>query len=97
MSRILRCLVCFILIGCILVNCSPIRAKAVTAEGMMVNIVSDIILASIFKGSGVYPGSDRSVFDGLINNCRDAISATYPVTNGMFSVFKNVRPGVNPV
>lgn len=97
MSRILRCFVCFLLIGCILVNCSPIRAKAVTVEGVMVNAFANAIFDSILRDVGISPGSDSSIFDGLINQCRDAISAIYPVSNGFLKVFKYYRAGSDPL
>lgn len=97
MARILRCFVCLLLIGCILVNCSPIRAKAVTVEGTMINAVADVILDSILEGIGIYPGSDSSVLDGVISSCRDAISSTYPVVDGMMNVFKYYRSGTDPL
>lgn len=76
-SRLLRCIVCFCLICCIFVNCSPIRAKAVVPESILVG--AGIVIGSILLGLGVGMGQDstQQVLTNLVNDCVDVIKSDY--------------------
>ena len=63
-KRVGRLLVCLVLVCCILVNVSPIKAKAVEPVTMMVAAAS--VIAAVIIGLGVMVGSDPLVFDQVV-------------------------------
>ena len=98
MSRILRCFVCLVLIGCILFNLSPLKVHAidpVTFAG--ISVAGSIVAASIIQGVGVFPvDSEDGAFGTLVNNCVSALeSASDFVVDGMIHVtgVKNAAGG----
>lgn len=92
-SPLFRCLVCLILVCCILVNVSPIRTEALSAGAAITAIIGTTsavaAVASIFQCLGVMPdSSDTSVFEGVVNDCVDALTASGVLVNGMLSVLQ---------
>ena len=77
-SRLFRSLICLILVCCILVLSSPIRAKAVFAESILgyVTVEGVVAIAAILIGLGVMAGSDRTVFNETVNQCFEYIKQT---------------------
>ena len=66
MSRILRCLVCLVLICSLLINCSPIKAKAVAVEASIaIGIIAMMILAS---AGVVYTASTTNQIQAIGNS-----------------------------
>lgn len=78
MSRILRSLVCLLLICCILVNLSPLKAKAVTPGMVAVGTVSALVLIpAILYGLGVmqsYTDTGSAAFNQLVSDCNDHLT-----------------------
>ncbi len=78
MSRTLRSLVCLLLICCILVNLSPLKAKAVTPGMVAVGTVSALVLIpAILYGLGVMQSSTdtgSAAFNQLVSDCYDHLS-----------------------
>lgn len=88
MSRLFRCLVCFLLIGCILVNLSPLKAEALTAELAVIGVSASLVIIPIIIGLGVMPGSESSTaFDELVDGCKAALTSAGFVVDGLVNVF----------
>lgn len=69
-----RALVCFALIVCLLVNVSPLRAKASAVVYGTAAIASTLVVASVIMGTGVLPGPDSSAFTELVSNTISALN-----------------------
>ena len=82
MNRLLRVLVCLLLICCILVNLSPLRAQAVSATAVAVGVALPVAVAVGMQALGVRQGSDSSVFNSVVSSCADALSSEWAV-NGL--------------
>jgi len=63
--RIFRALVCSLLICCLVINISPIRAKAVEPV-TMVMVSAATVIASVMIGIGVMMGQNREAFDQVV-------------------------------
>lgn len=64
-KRIFRVVVCFLLICCLVINISPIRAKAVEPV-TMVMVSAATVIASVMIGIGVMMGQNREAFDQVV-------------------------------
>lgn len=71
MSRWLRVLVCLVLVACLLVNISPIRARALVPEWILVGLGT--VVASSLIGIGISAGTEAQaqVFTNVVNNACD--------------------------
>ena len=91
-SPLFRCLVCLILVGCVLVNLSPIRADAFAGGAALTAVVGSAAAVAVVAGAmhalGVMPTSDTSVFEGVVNDCVDALTASGVFLNGMTSILQ---------
>lgn len=81
MHRWLRVLVCLLLICALLINLSPLRAKAsgAVATGVAVGVAVAIGVAAIMNAAGVHQGVDYSTFNEIVGNCVDALSPEWAV------------------
>lgn len=70
-KRIGRLLVCLVLVACMLVNISPIRAQAVTPSWILVSL--GMVVASSLIGIGISAGTEAQaqVFTNVVNNACD--------------------------
>lgn len=76
-SPLFRCLVCLILVCCILVNLSPVRAEALPLS-TWVWLEASMVFASLFAGLGVSPVDELADgFADACNDCWDFISLNY--------------------
>ncbi len=101
MKRSIR--VIALLLAVLLVVLPPMQAQAAIGTGtaMMIGLGAAAVIGSVMAGLGVMPGSDRSVFDGLVNDCiaSDAVSP-FLDGDGLIQVLRytngigNVRYGV---
>lgn len=92
-SPLFRCLICLILVCCVLVNVSPIRADAFAGGAALTAVVGSAaavaVVASAIHALGVMPDStDTSVFEGVVNDCVSALTASGVFLNGMVSVLQ---------
>lgn len=92
-SPLFRCLICLILISCILVNCSPIRADAFAAGAAVTAIVGAAAAASVVAGVmvalGVMPDSTNTgAFNTVVNECVDALTASGAIVGGMITLLQ---------
>lgn len=95
---IFRAAVCLVLVCCLTVNISPIKAKAAVdpATAIAFDFAARSVVASAMQGLGVSKGSDPTVFDGIVNSAVDALSTpTNFILDGLARVAKfNLTPGV---
>lgn len=98
MSRILRSLVCLLLICCILVNLSPLKAQAtgagvvaggiVKAASVSIPALWPIVAALAVVGITAY-GIDSGAFENIANSCYSAFeSAGTWINNGMAEILR---------
>ena len=90
-SPLFRCLVCLILVCCILVSVSPIRSEAFagTVTAVVGTAAAAVVVASAFQALGVMPDSNcTSVFEGYVNDCVSALTASGTFVNGLVSVLQ---------
>ena len=72
-----RCLICLILVCCILVNLSPVRAEALPIS-TWVWLEASMVFASLFAGLGVSPVDELAAgFRETCDACWDFISLNY--------------------
>lgn len=71
--RFFRCVICFLLIGCVLINLSPLRAQALVIEGVAVatgvTISAPVAIAGILICLGITIGATSGFFDSLVDSC----------------------------
>lgn len=92
-----------LLLAVLLVVLPPLQARAAigTGTGILIGLAATAVVGSVLAGLGVMPGSDRSVFDGLVDDCiaSDAVSP-FLDGDGLIQVLRytngigNVRYGV---
>ena len=98
MSRILRSLVCLLLICCILVNLSPLKAKAtgagvvaggiVKAASVSIPALWPIVATLAVVGITAY-GIESGAFENIANSCYSAFeSAGTWINNGMAEILR---------
>lgn len=88
-SRLLRCVICLLLIGCFLLNSSPLRAKALepVTTTVATTVAVAVAVAAAFQVLGVMSGSDPVSFNDAVNNCVTYLTnSTSFVVNGMVQV-----------
>ena len=94
MSRILRSLVCLLLICCILVNLSPLKAHALDPVTVgFVGVSAVVGVACIMQALGYMAASNSEPFTNTVNQCVDYLTdSTSFVTNGLLT-FAGYRSG----
>lgn len=94
MSRILRTFVCLLLICCILVNFSPLKAHALDPVTVGYCAISAVVgVACIMQALGYMAASNSEPFTNTVNHCVDYLTeSTSFVTNGMLT-FAGYRSG----
>ena len=86
-----RALVCFALVFCLLVNVSPLKAKASAITYAKVAIDSLIVVGSAIMGLGVLAGSDTNAYKSLASSVVSALGlgsvidvVTWAVSGGAY-------------
>lgn len=88
-KRIGRLAVCLMLVCCLIVNISPIRAQAsATATAAIVGVSAVTVACSLMLGCGVLPGSDVNIFTDVANTVATNLESSGWVTDGMIDVYK---------
>ena len=92
-SPLFRCLICAILIGCILVNCSPLRADAFAGGAAVTAIVGAAaavtVVAGVMMALGVMPDSaNTAAFETVVNGCTSALTSSGVFLNGLVTVLQ---------
>ena len=67
-NKIFRVLMALLVVCCLLVNLSPIRAHAVAASFATVGVAAAIVVGSILIGIGLLPDADTSVFTSTVDS-----------------------------
>lgn len=90
MSRILRTLVCMLLICCILVNLSPLKVNASAAGALGIVKATSVAIPGLWPIAaclavvGIAAGIDSGAFENVANNCFGALEAAGTwIDNGM--------------
>lgn len=74
-QRIFRAAVCLVLVCCLIVNISPVKARAVDpATAVAFDFAARSVIASAMQGLGVSKGKVPTVFDSIVNSAVDALS-----------------------
>lgn len=72
-QHIFRAVVCLLLVCCLTVNISPIKAEATAAEAVGTFVVAGVpaglAVASAVVGLGVMAGVTTDALDGVIDGC----------------------------
>ncbi len=89
-KRIGRMLVCLILVCCLIVNISPIRAKATESISsyLAVTIPVDVGVSAIMNGIGVIPGEDPAAYRGIRQKIVDYLYEQALVFDGKIEAWK---------
>lgn len=85
MRRWQRVLVCLLLVCCILVNLSPLRADATAgtvATAVTLAVGIPVAVAVGLNALGVRQGSSSTDFNQVVNDCVDTLSPSWAV-NGL--------------
>lgn len=74
-NKIIRVAVCLLVICCLIVNMSPIRAEATTAASALSVVAVPAInaIGAILRCLGIGPSADTSAFDNLVNTIIDSL------------------------
>ena len=67
-NKFFRVLMALLVVCCLLVNFSPIRAHAVAASIATVGVAAAIVVGSILIGIGLLPDADTSVFTSTVDS-----------------------------
>lgn len=88
-KRIGRILVCFLLVCCLIVNVSPIKAHATAAAiiPVVVPVSAPLVIGAVLIGLGISYGAANGAFDGLIETCTTALTNLGDVVNGKINVY----------
>lgn len=83
MFRFLRILICLFLVLCILVNCSPLRARATSVAlpvvGASVAVSAPVVIGAVVIACGLYLASDAgsAAFNNLVSSISDGLDSAY--------------------
>ena len=84
-----RALMCLVLVACLIVNISPVKAKAsATATAAIVGMSAVTVACSLMLGCGVLPGSDVNVFTYVANTLASNLESAGWVNDGLIDVYK---------
>lgn len=95
-KRIGRVLVCLLLVFCLIVNVSPIRAEAVSLSvmGTAVSVVAWDVLAAAFIGCGIAAAADRTDFDAVVDAAEDYYKSVGVIdSNGAMDIYSLQNAG----
>lgn len=93
MHRWLRVLICLLLVSCILLNLSPLKAEAVSATAVSLAVGIPVAVAVGLNALGVRQGSSSSVFNQVVSDAVDALSAEWAV-NGLITMLALTTDGL---
>lgn len=94
LNRIGRIVVCLLLICCILVNLSPLKAKAVTPGMVAVGTVSALVLIpALLYGLGVMQGTDSATFNQVVSDCNDFLTDAGYIVAGAATMLSLTQDG----
>lgn len=85
-KRILTSLCCLLVVCCLIVNISPIKAKALTFEAVLIGVSAVTVVSSILIGLGIMPGIDISIFGSLTDECATFLTTAGYAVDGLISV-----------
>lgn len=86
-KRIGRLLVCLVLICALLINVSPIKAKAVATEAVLIAVAAPFVISSILIGLGLLPKpSAPDFFNDIVEAAESALTSAGYVISGMFQI-----------
>lgn len=94
-----RVLVCLLLVCCLLVNVSPIKARATSAAiiPVAVPVAAPLVIGAILIGLGVTYGVSSGAFDDLIDSCAAVLSDLGDIVNDKINLYVyNNRSYVDP-
>lgn len=83
MFRSLRILICLFLVLCLLVNCSPLRARATSVAlpvvGASVAVSAPVVIGAVVIACGLYLASDAgsAAFNDLVTGISDGLNSVY--------------------
>lgn len=72
-KQIFRSFLCLLVVCCLIVNLSPLRAQAVTA-GALVSVAAASVVAAVLIGLGIMPGVVKDDFNNLVQQVLDKLS-----------------------
>jgi len=99
-NRIFRVVVCFLLICCLVINISPIRAEAAGVEAVLVStafVPAPIVVSAVLFGLGVMVTAGAvAVFDKLVADCTAHLEdLAFVGTNGIDMYQRDVDGAVS--
>lgn len=89
-NKILRVFMALLVVCCLLVNISPVKARA-TSLGATALVEGLYGIAAILIALGILPGADQSVFDSLVSDISDRLSSLGFLYDGFIEVMKIVN------
>lgn len=94
MFRFLRILICLFLVLCILVNCSPLQARATAVAQWAPYLIDGLMgITALITALGILPDSSEA-FNNLRQSLYDNLVTTGVVVDSMITVYKdNAKPG----
>lgn len=95
MFRFLRILICVFLVLCILVNCSPLRARATAVAQWAPFLIDGFMgITALITALGILPDSSSEAYNNLRQSLYDNLVTTGVVVDSMITVYKdNAKPG----
>lgn len=86
-KRIGRALVCLLLVCCLIVNVSPVKAKAVVSSTSVLAVSAAVVAVSLLCGLGVSRGAGNTDFNNLVGNAVSAMKDSgVIITNGLMDI-----------
>lgn len=92
-NRFLRVVVCLLVICCLIVNMSPIRANAAFVSGS-VAIGSAAVIAAVLIGLGLSSGTAMDDFNALVSNLQSYLATLGWIVDGLITV-KSIVSGAS--
>lgn len=87
-KHIFRVAVCLVLVCCLTVNISPIKAHASAFAAVVYPLSAASVTLSIMIGCGILPGTDYNVFSDVNATIRKNLQAAGWITDGYIDVYK---------
>lgn len=85
-KRVLRAAVCLLVICCLVINISPVKARALT-PGIVISVAASLVVSAAFIALGVQSSSDSTPFLDAVDRCVDALTLDKWVVDGMINIF----------
>ena len=89
-NKIFRVFVALLMVFCLVINISPVRAHA-AAAGSTALVDGLYGIASILIALGVLPGDDQSLFDSLVSDVSSRLSSLGFLYDGFLEVLKIIN------